>query len=217
MAFEGIVSDVATIRSEKKLQTRQAILRAALDLSSERGFAGLSLREVAAHAGIAPNSFYRHFEDMDELALALVDEIGMSLRQLVREARRRVESGAASVTRASIEAFMDYIKVNGNLFRLLLVENAGSSPAIRLAINKEIERFIVDLTEDLTLASELKRRPVANVPILAEAMTRLVFSLGAQALDVDEKNHIQLTERMIYQVRIIMKGAEAEAAGWQPV
>ncbi len=207
---------MTTLRSEKKLQTRQAILRAALELSSERGFAGLSLREVAAHAGIAPNSFYRHFENMDELALTLVDEIGMSLRQLVREARRRVISGDAGAVRASIEAFMDYIKVNGNLFRLLLVENAGSSPTLRRAINKEIERFIVDLTEDLTHAAEIKRRPAANIPIVAEAMTRLVFSLGAQALDMDEKGHNKLTERIIYQVRIIMKGAEAEAAGWNP-
>jgi AcrR family transcriptional regulator len=207
---------VASLRIEKKLHTRQAILRAALDLSAARGFAGLSLREVAAHAGIAANSFYRHFQDMDELALALVDEIGLSLRQLVREARRRVKSGESGVVRASIETFMDYIRDNGNLFRLLLGENAGSSVAMRRAINKEIERFISDLTEDLTQASKLKGRPVTNIPVIAEAMTRLVFSLGAQALDTDAEGHRRLTERIIFQVRIIMKGAEAEAAGWNP-
>jgi TetR/AcrR family transcriptional regulator, fatty acid biosynthesis regulator len=214
--FSGYLVYVPTIRSEKKLQTRQAILRAALTLSSERGFAGLSLREVASQAGIAPNSFYRHFANMDELALSLVDEIGLSLRQLVREARRRVESRGTSVVRASIETFMDYVKVNGNLFRLLLVENAGSSQALRLATNKEMERFIVDLVEDLTRASEVKQRPIENIPVIAEAMARLVFTMGAQALDADETGHHELTERMIYQVRIIMKGAEASAAGWNP-
>lgn len=205
-----------SIRTEKKLQTRQAILRAALELSAERGFAGLSLREVAARAGIAPNSFYRHFRNMEDLALALVDEIGLSLRKLVREARRRIQSGNAGVVRASIEAFMDYIRANGNLYRLLIGESAGSSEALRLAINKEIERFIEDLAEDLTRAGRRMDRPVANIPVIAEAMTRLVFSLGAQALDLDDAAHKQLTERIIYQVRIIMKGAEAEAAGWSP-
>ena len=43
-------------------------------LSAERSFASLSLREVAREAGIAPTSFYRHFRDVDELGLTMVDE-----------------------------------------------------------------------------------------------------------------------------------------------
>ncbi|MDT1817911.1 TetR family transcriptional regulator, partial [Acinetobacter baumannii] len=54
----------------------------------ERSFASLSLREVAREAGIAPTSFYRHFRDVDELGLTMVDESGLMLRQLMRQARR---------------------------------------------------------------------------------------------------------------------------------
>ncbi|MCK8282620.1 TetR family transcriptional regulator, partial [Erwinia amylovora] len=46
-------------------------------LSAERSFASLSLREVSREAGIAPNSFYRHFRDVDELGLTMVDECGL--------------------------------------------------------------------------------------------------------------------------------------------
>lgn len=53
-------------------------------LSAERSFASLSLREVAREAGIAPTSFYRHFRDVDELGLTMVDESGLMLRQLMR-------------------------------------------------------------------------------------------------------------------------------------
>ncbi len=55
-------------------------------LSAERSFASLSLREVAREAGIAPTSFYRHFRDVDELGLTMVDESGLMLRQLMRRA-----------------------------------------------------------------------------------------------------------------------------------
>ena len=34
------------------------------------------MREVAREAGIAPNSFYRQFRDMDELAVALIERAG---------------------------------------------------------------------------------------------------------------------------------------------
>ncbi|MBW2388534.1 MAG: HTH-type transcriptional repressor FabR, partial [Deltaproteobacteria bacterium] len=137
-------------RAEQKHATRRALVDAALTLSAERGFSSLSLRNVAKKAGIAPTSFYRHFADMDELGLALVDEVGLSLRQLVREARRRVEkSGKGTVIRASIQTFLESVERNENLFRLLLGEGSGSTPHFRRAIAKEIQRFTDDLAEDL--------------------------------------------------------------------
>jgi AraC-like DNA-binding protein len=48
----------------------------------------MSLREVAREAGIAPNSFYRHFKDIDELAISLIDRAGIVLRKIIREARQ---------------------------------------------------------------------------------------------------------------------------------
>ena len=55
-------------RAQQKEKTRRQIIDAAFHLlSQERSYASLSLREVAREAGIAPTSFYRHFEDMEEL------------------------------------------------------------------------------------------------------------------------------------------------------
>ncbi|RYZ78033.1 MAG: TetR family transcriptional regulator, partial [Moraxellaceae bacterium] len=52
--------------------SREEIIDAALALvGPHRSVSTLSLREVAREAGIAPNSFYRHFRDVDELAIAL--------------------------------------------------------------------------------------------------------------------------------------------------
>jgi AcrR family transcriptional regulator len=51
---------------------RQAILDAALDVFSERGFAQARLDEVAARAGIAKGTIYLHFADKEALFRALV-------------------------------------------------------------------------------------------------------------------------------------------------
>jgi AcrR family transcriptional regulator len=57
--------------------SREDLLAAALKLiGPHRSVSSLSLREVAREAGIAPNSFYRQFRDMDELAVALIDLAG---------------------------------------------------------------------------------------------------------------------------------------------
>jgi len=89
-----------SVRAEQKLKTRRALMDAALrQLNADRGFGSLSLREIAREAGIAPTSFYRHFTEMDELGLALVDEAGVALRQLMRQARKRIERHGVPSTR----------------------------------------------------------------------------------------------------------------------
>lgn len=202
----------APTRIEQKRATRNALIDAALALSAERGFSSLSLRSVAKKAGLAPTSFYRHFANMDELGLGLVDEVGMSLRQLVREARRRVDdTGQGSVIRASIQTFLGFVEKNGNLFRLLLGGGAGSPPHFRQAISKEIQRFTDDLAEDLIREAEATQQPIAHVHHAAEAMVTVAFNLGASSIDLPREERLAIIERIIIEVRIIMRGAQAEA------
>jgi AcrR family transcriptional regulator len=107
-------------RQEQKLRTRRSIIEAAfLLLDEQRSLSSISLREVAREAGIAPTSFYRHFKDIDELGLTLVDEAGLALRQLMRQARVRIASGGG-VINTSVDTFMEFITANNNVFRLLL-------------------------------------------------------------------------------------------------
>jgi AcrR family transcriptional regulator len=200
-------------RAEQKNATRHAIVQAALRLSAERGFSSLSLRGIASEAGIAPTSFYRHFKNIDDLGLALVDEVGLSLRHLVREARRRVaDQDCTSITRASIETFMEFVETDATLFRLLLGEGAGSTAPFRRGIAKEIARFTEDLSEDLTAAAAEMGKPLANVGLAAEAMVTIAFNLGAASIDLPDAERADVVDRIITEVRMVMRGAQAEAA-----
>ncbi len=198
-------------RAEQKNATRHAILQAALRLSAERGFSSLSLRSIANEASIAPTSFYRHFENIDDLGLALVDEVGLSLRQLIREARRRVaDRDSTSVTRASIETFMEFVETDSTLFRLLLGEGAGSTAPFRRGIAKEIARFTDDLSEDLSAAAKAIGKPIANVGLAAEAMVTIAFNLGTAAIDLPAAERRNVVDRIITEVRMVMRGAQGE-------
>ena len=189
---------------QQKLKTRRAIIDAAFGLLDEQhSFSSMSLREVARAAGIAPTSFYRHFKDVDELGLTLVDEAGLTLRQLMRQARVRIASGGGVIS-TSIDTFMEFVTANSNVFRLLLREHTGTSNAFRAAVFREIQHFTEELT-DYTVATTDLGKELANLQ--AEAMVKLVFSTGAEALDLDNRQRAQLAQRLKVQLRFISNGA----------
>ncbi|RXK32676.1 DNA-binding transcriptional regulator FabR [Arsenophonus endosymbiont of Bemisia tabaci Asia II 3] len=198
------MSNITGVRAKQKEKTRRSLIEAAFSqLSAERSFASLSLREVAREAGIAPTSFYRHFRDVDELGLTMVDESGLMLRQLMRQARQRIAKGG-SVIRTSVATFMEFIGNNPNAFRLLLRERSGTSAEFRAAVAREIQHFIAELADYLQKESNMPRY---CTEIEAEAMVTIAFSAGAEALDIDQEKRQLLEERSVLQLRMIARGA----------
>jgi AcrR family transcriptional regulator len=59
-------------RGERQRQTRDRLLEAARSVFAERGFAGASLDEVAARAGMTKGAVYSNFAGKDELILAVM-------------------------------------------------------------------------------------------------------------------------------------------------
>lgn len=191
-------------RALQKEKTRRTIIDAAFRLlSQERSYSSLSLREVTREAGIAPTSFYRHFADMDELGLTLVDEGGVALRQLMRKARKRIRDRGLVIS-TSVETFMEFIQNSPHVFRLLLRERSGTSLAFRKAVSRELQYFVVELADYI---QHTQSYPAESAKIQAEAMVILVFNAGAEALDSSLAERKLLTKKAITQLRFVAKGA----------
>lgn len=197
------------VRAQQKERTRRALVDAAFNqLSAEKSFSNLSLREVAREAGIAPTSFYRHFKDMDELGLAMVDESGLVLRQLMRQARKRIEKGG-SVVVLSVETFFELIASRPNVFRLLLRESSGTSQAFRTAASREIQHFVEELTDYILMREPMIGRDIAYIQ--SEGLVTLVFTAGSHALDMNNQQREELKKRVMMQLRMLIHGATAYA------
>lgn len=62
------------LREQKKQQTRQAILNAAITLFSRNGFERTSIEDIAKAAGIGNSTIYGYFSHKDEIFIHYCDE-----------------------------------------------------------------------------------------------------------------------------------------------
>jgi AcrR family transcriptional regulator len=74
------------VRMRRGVDTREALLDAALEVMSERGFHGTSVPELAERAGIGAATMYRHFESKEALVNALYVRAKRQLATLLWEA-----------------------------------------------------------------------------------------------------------------------------------
>lgn len=197
-------------REEKKQRTRQTLLEAALNLlEGEQSFAGLSLREVTREAGIVPTAFYRHFQDMDELGLALVDESFHTLRQMMRAARAG-KLPAEQLIRRSVETFVAHVREHRQHFRFVVRERAGGRSAIRNAIRTEIRLFSSELATDLARFPVLNTWHTEDLQMMAGLIVGTMVNAVLDILDLpgnraeDEQELVQLLEK---QLRLVVLGA----------
>lgn len=121
---------------------------AALRLLEEQSFSSLSLREVAREAGVVPTAFYRHFENMDALGLALIDDSFRTLREMIRDARSD-PSTYEHVIQSSVAILVRYVRENRPHFLFIARERSSGNAAIRAAIRGEIRLFTSELATDL--------------------------------------------------------------------
>ncbi len=188
---------------------RERIVQAALKLlGPDRSVATLSLREIAREAGIAPNSFYRHFHNVDELAVALIERAGRSLRLIIGAARQRV-GRERSVIQSSVEAFLEQLDAEDKFLHILLREGCVGSREFRQAVERQLCFFEAELQTDLVRLSAEAGGCVHRPEATARALTRLVFAMGTRALDMGPAERRELAEETVCMLRMIMVGALA--------
>lgn len=207
----NITEATPATRQRRPPVERDEIVQAALALlGPDRSVSTLSLREVARAAGIAPNSFYRQFRDIDELAVALIDEAGTSLRSIIRRARERLQDDRSFIV-MSVETFMEKLDADDQLLQLLLREGMAGSAAYRKAVDGQLQFFEDELREDLIRITDAAGRPVNDPFALARGITRIVFSLGTMALDRSQDERLVIAEQMTTIVRMMISGAQRQA------
>lgn len=211
MLEETPVQNSRVPQGRKAVISSEELITAALKLvGPHRSISTLSLREVAREAGIAPNSFYRHFRDIDELAVALIELAGSSLRQVLSEARQRA-SLERSVVQSSIEVFMEQLSIGEGFLPILLREGKVGSAAFKQAVERQLCFFEDELQQDLVRLGRGNGYTLHEPALAARAITRLVFAMASVAMDLPTTEQQQMMAETITMIRMILEGARVMA------
>jgi AcrR family transcriptional regulator len=106
------------------VETRRAILDAALDLFSERSFDGASTRKIAELAGVTQPLLNYHFAGKEELWRAAVDDLFERFRTSTQD-RLTGLRGVDDVTIAKlmVRHFVEFSAANPQLHRIIMQES----------------------------------------------------------------------------------------------
>lgn len=196
-------------RKEEKEKVRRALMRATLRLASTYGFSSLSLREVAREAGIAPTSFYRHFEDMEQLGLALVEEnVGPLLDALTRPCRASAKR-PFEVPGQLVHGLFSWLDEDPELVRFMLAERAGSLKTSRVAVRARVDAFIDQVRELMRSASG---DPAPR--FVVEAIVVLAFEAVLKAIDGSDEHRRTAQQDVQKQLETLAAGIVANRQPW---
>lgn len=180
-----MTSVVATARQQQKERTREALLNAALELSLDKGFAQVSLRQVSQAAGVVPSAFYRHFESMDDLGLALVERCFATLRAMIRDAQRDPKV-FDHIIEASANILVATVKESKADFAFVSRERMTGSEPVREAIKHELDLFVSELAVVLARLPNIESWTTEDVHMLARLFVRNMQANAELVVDLPE-------------------------------
>jgi AcrR family transcriptional regulator len=206
---------------EQKEKTSQALIQSALELCAEEGYASLSLRSVARKAGIAPTSFYRHFREIDELGVAMVDQAKKLLDDCLEKARGKMKFPAVKqkdvpqeifksidcIARPLADTFFEFFSDNSQLLHLFFQEQTGSSKTMRIAISEAMDQLNGTLENTLKRLAKTSGYGFGEAGLIAEALMSIVSHSGLEMMTFQADDPADISERAIQKMNLLLLGA----------
>ena len=166
------------IGSNKRNRTRGTLIDSAIDVFSEKGIEEASIHEITAIAGLANGTFYNHFRDKDELALAASEAIVLEIARALDGRMNDLDRGVSRVVVAS-SAFLQ-IALRADPWAPVLVgqylRHPGAESSAFSYMRADIELAVDQGEVDVTLDPFL----LEQVAALMVAALRRMLNVGLQ-------------------------------------
>jgi AcrR family transcriptional regulator len=130
-----------TRRREQRENTRREILAAADRFLRERPYRELSVDIVMAETGLTRTAFYRHFDDLTELVLRLLEDVGRELVDVAARWRQVSGRNYPEPARAALREIVGFFERHGPLVRAI-ADAAATDERIERGYRGAIEAFI---------------------------------------------------------------------------
>jgi len=143
-------------RADSQRETRARIAKAAADLHEEKGVAHTTVAEIARRAGVTRLTVYNHFADLSELLPACAAHYEqLHPRPDFSDALARVDAGERS--RGVLAELYGWYRETEPMYGKLISDRA-SVPELDLFLERNYDRMLAELADDLAAPFALRGR-----------------------------------------------------------
>ena len=159
-----------------------ALLKRARETLSSRGYAGVSLRELAQAEGVSAAAPYRHFKDRDALVAAVLTEAFNDLTERTRNALSADRDPRQALVQVGV-AYVHFALEQPHIYRLMFggVVDKDQHPALRQAGDGAMQ-VLLEAVKHWRLNNGMDNDPGDDEPV---ALIAWALSHGLSSLLID--------------------------------
>jgi AcrR family transcriptional regulator len=150
--------------TDRIVERRKRFMAAGLELMGTKGIAATTLRGVAALSGVAARYFSESFDSIEELHVAVFDQITAEVEAQGMAAIAAASGGPKGQARAALGAVTDLLLDDRRKGRIILIESASSLALGRRRL-AEAQRFAALVR---AVASNAAHAELLDIPLTAQ-------------------------------------------------
>jgi AcrR family transcriptional regulator len=185
------------LRERKKQRTREAIVDAAFELFTERGFDGTTIADIADAAEIAPRTFFSYFTSKDDVGCHDFEERHEMVASWLRD--REPGTNAIDALRAGIAGTMrdvDPAHLQEKRCRQRLISENQSLAAHSQHLNGKFAELLAE-----AVAQDLGDEPTDLRPRLVAAATAATIGVIEDLPDEDVEQPVETIDSLLTFLR----------------
>ncbi|WP_053366586.1 TetR/AcrR family transcriptional regulator [Bacillus sp. FJAT-27245] len=184
--------------------TKNKILHVAIDLFSQRGYRGVSIRQITGEVGIKESSLYKHFQNKDEILDTIFANFKVEVVKILPP-EERIEQvalmmGPREFLERGLQNFMNHINnlTMRKIWRILYNELFSDERARRIYFETIIKLTIDRVGAIFEKMMELGKIPKKDAKMLSAEYHYTVFALVMEynVLKFEGKSTDEIEQRL---------------------
>ena len=154
------------------MSTRERIIEVSLELFAQRGFSGVSVRDIAKAVGVRESALYKHFKNKQDILDQIIIEMQSRIRNVYVE-QQVPEAVREDVTAGYEELSEDRLKeITWQLFCLYTKDPMVSNYRKLLVREMLVSNHIADLYSEAFIMGVLRRQGETFSKLVKDGMFR---------------------------------------------
>jgi AcrR family transcriptional regulator len=167
--MSGRHNDLQARRRASRQDARRRLLETAHELVENRPWTTISLDEITSGASVPRTAFYRHFEDRQQLLVAMLDDVGVELEHVADNWMADAEDPLAEMRR-SLSGLTTIFVEHGRLLQAIS-DAARTDPDIAAIYRALADRLVASTAQRIERDIAAGRSKIAEPREVARALT----------------------------------------------